>query len=230
MRSTVPDFLGIGAMKAGTSSLHMYLAMHPDICVPHLKELNYFRTEAQFRDREDWYAEQFRDRRTGQLIGEVSPDYTKSPLYPGVPERIKSVAPDVKLIFLAREPVSRMESMYVHQVSLGRESRPIDVALVEDPHYREVSSYAMQLELYLARFDREQLLVIASEQLARDPSHAMARIFAHIGAADHDLSDASYTEHNRGADRRHASSVAGRLAATISSPGSTKPYRRGPGT
>ena len=88
----------------------------------------------------------------------------------------------------------------------------------------------MQLELYLARFDREQLLVIASEQLARDPSHAMARIFAHIGAADHDLSDASYTSTTGVPIAATRAASPADCAATISSPGSTKPYRRGPGT
>jgi hypothetical protein len=204
-RTGLPDFLVIGAMKAGTTSLHHYLAERPDVFVPPNKELNFFRTDADFDRGLDWYRRQFADAAPGQLLGEVSPDYTKHPHHPGAAERIHRTIPDARLVFLAREPLARMRSMYVHQVAAGRETRPIAQALTEDQHYLEVSQYGLQLSRYLDLFDRDRLLVVASDDLAAGKDATMQRVCGFLGAStDPPPAEDAERTYNKGTDRRHS--------------------------
>lgn len=181
MNGPLPSFLVIGAMKAGTTSLHHYLDAHPDLYLPGTKELNFFRDERSFARGEGWYRRQFAGAAPHQIAGEVSPDYSKHPHHRGAPERIAGLIPDARLVYLLRHPVDRMLSMYLHQLVAGRETRPADVALVEDPHYLEVSCYGMQLERYLDHFHLEQMLVLTSEALAADRGTVMAQIHRFVG-------------------------------------------------
>lgn len=201
----LPDFIVIGAMKAGTSSLHHYLSSNPAVFMPPIKEVNFFRGGNDFSKGLDWYRHQFAGAQPGQLLGEASPDYTKHPHFRRAPERIHEVVPDAKLIFLAREPISRMRSQYLHQVSEGRETRPIDVALLEDGNYLDLSRYAMQLQLYLDLFPRSQLLVVASEQLSHQRAATMREISSFLGVPDEIAPTVAEAEHNRGAERREKS-------------------------
>ena len=187
----LPDFVVIGAQKAGTSSLYGQLAAHPSVLPALRKEVHHFdRHPEPIRH----YTAYFPRRavldavaaRTGCAVtGEATPYYL---LHPAVPVRMHSVIPDVRLIAVLRDPVARAISGYHHAVRMGDEHRPIDVAL--DPDAAEVlpppsdaswydaprcparlhgylarGRYAEQLERWLAVFPREQLLVIGSDAL-----------------------------------------------------------------
>jgi hypothetical protein len=181
MKGPLPEFLVIGAMKAGTTSLYHYLQAHPDLFLPQTKELNFFRDPRMFARGEAWYRRQFAPAASHQVPGEVSPDYTKHPHHSGAPERIATLCPDVKLVYLVRHPIERMRSMYLHQVAMGREQRPIDVALLDDPHYLEVSQYAMQLDRYLRHFKRERILICSSEELFDNRAAVLAQVHCFVG-------------------------------------------------
>ena len=85
----LPNFLVIGAMKAGTSSLYQYLRAHPQIFMPAAKELSFFAYEPNARHDLEWYRRQFAPAGEGAVaLGEASTMYTKFPRHPGVPERI----------------------------------------------------------------------------------------------------------------------------------------------
>lgn len=204
----LPDFLVIGAQKAGTTALYAYLRWHPAITGPSWKEVSFF--DRHWWRGEAWYRGQFPLRPGGRLVGEASPSYLFHPL---APERARAVVPDAKLIVLLRDPVDRAYSQYQHEVALGREPLSFEDALaaeddrtrgeverlLADPRafsrawwdhtYAARGLYAEQLERWLMVFPREQLLVVTTDELGERPGEAYASILAFLGAAPHQLDD-----------------------------------------
>ena len=172
--------LVIGAMKAGTLSLHRYLDLHPEIAMSKKKELDYFLGEKNWRRGKLWYASRLRWS-TCKYIGESSPNYSKAHMHPGVPQRIQAVAPDARLIFSARDPLKRAVSHYLHNVVNGREWRSIEEALDPIPgnHYLETSLYAKQLEPFWELFEN-RVLVLDARQLSTDTRSVMRGVYRHL--------------------------------------------------
>jgi hypothetical protein len=204
----LPDFLIIGAQKAGTTALYAYLRRHPAITGPSWKEVSYF--DRHYGRGAAWYRGNFpnRVRARGKLVGEASPSYIFHPLGP---ERVKALVPEARLVALVRNPVDRALSHYHHEVALGREPLPFEDALdaeedrlrgekerlAADPSYfsrpwwshayTSRGRYAEQLERWLAVFPREQLLIVPSEDLGSEPERTHARVLDFLGAAPHRL-------------------------------------------
>jgi len=200
----LPDFLILGAQKAGTTALYSYLRRHPSITGPSWKEVSYF--DRHYARGEAWYRGNFpnKARTRGKLVGEASPSYLFHPLGP---QRVRELVPEARLIALVRDPVDRAHSHYHDEVALGREPLLFESALaaederlrgeverlVADPRYfsREWWShayqargrYAEQLERWLAVFPQEQLLIVASDDLAAEPAETHARVLDFLGAA-----------------------------------------------
>jgi sulfotransferase family protein len=200
----LPDFLVLGAQKAGTTALYEYLRRHPQITGPSWKEVSFF--DRHWARGESWYRGNFPNlaRTRGKLVGEASPSYVFHAL---TPRRVQEVVPQARLIVLVRNPVDRALSQYNHEVALGREPLPFEEALdaeeerlrgedermAADPRYfsREWWShtykargrYAEQLERWLAVFPREQLLVLPSDDLGSDPARAHAQVLEFLGAS-----------------------------------------------
>src|SRR5687768_8813331 len=102
----LPNLIIIGAMKCGTTSMHGYLRRHRQIEMSGTKELDFFIAGRNWEKGPDWYASQFPG---GTAIrGESSPNYTSALIFPGVPERMHSVVPDARLLFMVRDPVDRI--------------------------------------------------------------------------------------------------------------------------
>src|SRR5580704_7813810 len=180
---TLPTFVVIGAMKAGTVSLRHYLDEHPDVFLGRggkFGEPNFFVAEDNWPRGRGWYESLFDGAGRAVAIGECSPSYTMAPAFRGVPERMAQLVPQARLIYVVRDPIARMQSMYVHQVSAGRERRRPEVALLDDG-YLGPSRYGFQLAAFLDHFDRSQVLVIASEVLRERPRAALTAVFGHIG-------------------------------------------------
>ena len=202
----LPDFLIIGAQRAGTTALYEYLRRHPTITGPARKEVNFF--DVHHRRGPAWYRGQFPRRRRDALVGEASPSYLFHPL---APERVAALLPEVRLIALLRNPIDRAHSHYHHEVELGREPLTFEEALereeermrgelermLADPAYFSHAwwnhtylargRYAEQLERWLAVFPRERLLVLPSEALFDRPAESYASILEFLGADPHDL-------------------------------------------
>ena len=130
-----------------------------------------------------WYESNFAAAAASEApaIGEASPYYTMFPHVAGVPERMASVIPDARLIYVVHHPVERMISSYLHSLRYGTETLPIDGALISRSHYADASRYAMQIEQYLRYFDQSQVLVVVMEDLAGASSPAFDRL---LGLAD----------------------------------------------
>ena len=184
--SRLPDFIVIGATKAGTTSLDFYLSLHPEIHMARPKEPRYFIDAKEPFGRwvkgVDWYQGLFR---TGKrLCGEASPAYTHAPSLSGVPERIARLVPNAKLIYLVREPMERMKSHYLMQCRQNGSLESLADFLSGNPESRCLlaSCYGSQLERFLEYFPLEQVLVMESEELAGKRSRALRRIFEFLGA------------------------------------------------
>jgi hypothetical protein len=180
----LPTFLVIGAMKAGTTSLYYYLDEHPEIGMSVRKETDFFLDAHGNWDRgRDWYASLVPE---APMRGECSPNYTKQHLFEGVPERIASVCPDVKLIYLVRDPIERTVSHYVGSRMAGREDRPFPeaVANAEASNYVLTSCYHRQLEPYRALFREDRILVVQTEALKSEPAATLQTIYRFLGVDD----------------------------------------------
>ncbi|HSC50186.1 MAG TPA: sulfotransferase domain-containing protein [Gaiellaceae bacterium] len=204
----LPDFLVLGAQKAGTTALYAYLRRHPELTGPSWKEVSFF--DRHWVRGVAWYRGNFpnKARTRGVLVGEASPSYLFHPL---APERVQEVVPEARLVALVRNPVDRALSHYNHEVALGREPLPFEEALdaederlrgevermLADPGYfsrewwghtyRARGRYAEQLERWLAAFPQEQLLVVPTDDLAADPGGVYGRVLAFLGVRPHRL-------------------------------------------
>jgi hypothetical protein len=187
----LPTFLVIGAMKAGTTSLYHYLKAHPQVVTPRYKAPEFFVAEANWHRGVDWYRRQFPPAGPEAVaVGEASNAYTKYPHFPGIPKRIASVLPDVRLVYAVREPLARMRSHYQTRVAEGSETAPFADAVFADPIYLDYSRYALQIEQYLDYFPPAQMLVITSEDLRASRDATMRRVYEFIGV-DADLAPAN---------------------------------------
>ena len=200
----LPTFLIIGTQKGGTTSLHEYLEQHPNIGSGTIKEVQYF--SVNFHRPLDWYRAHFPRQGEHTHVVESSPYYL---FHPCCPDRTRATLPEVKLIVLLRDPVSRAHSHHNHEVALGFETLDFATALkreperlageegrlLADPRYRSFAHqhhsyiargmYARQLERWLERFPREQMLILASEDLFADPAGTVHRVQAWLDLPEH---------------------------------------------
>ena len=190
----LPDFVILGAMKCGTTSLHDYLGYHPDIAMSQPKELNFFVEHQRWERGLAWYKSNFTE--PGKVMGESSPNYTRYPLFPGVAERMHAAMPDVKLIYCVRDPIRRMVSHYVHDYSIGEQDRPFaEAALDEEEAYLWCSRYYYQLERYLKFYAASQIKLVVLEDMKEKPQETLREVFEFLGV-DPDYQDERFTENS----------------------------------
>ena len=178
-KSSFLDFVVIGAMKAGTTSLYNYLAQHPQLSVPCTeKEVNFFNNNSHWNAGISWYEKNFENNNLKR--GEVNPNYAMFPRCQVVPERLYQFSPDVKIIYILRDPIERLRSHIHHNYIKGFESRSI-TEILEDQEdslwYIAYSKYYYQLEKFLTYFERSQILVTTLENLSKEPISVMSYIF-----------------------------------------------------
>jgi hypothetical protein len=197
---TVPNFFIIGAHKAGTTSLYRYLRAHPQVFMPDDKEPVHL-TRPDFEDpavRREYLA-LFEQAGDALAIGEACTRKAWFPLFVGAPERIARLAPQARIIYLLRDPVERMRSQYVDAVASGREPHDITKALLLGATYSYPSCYALQVEQYLRVLDREQILLVTSEELRDNRTTTLTSIYRFLGLNTHiDAVPDLDQEHNRG--------------------------------
>ncbi len=181
---SLPNLIIVGAAKCGTTSLHHYLDLHPEISMSSTKELNYF-IQPDWLERRAWYESQFDGR--ARVRGEASVPYTWHPVSPCVAERIEQLAPDAKIIYMVRDPFERTIAHWVERYSFG-ERIPFERRLRDwrrpDNLLVCASRYATQLERYRRRFDPSQLLVVDQRELKSDRSRVLREVFSFLDVDD----------------------------------------------
>jgi hypothetical protein len=186
--SKKPDFILIGAMKAGTTTLFRRLGEVPGVTLPEIKEPHFF-SETWHRG-EDWYRSIF-ETCTG-ITGEASVSYSDAATADMVARRMATSVPDVRLLYALRDPVARMRSHYVHQVLRTREKRPFELAIQEEGSaYLTSSLYGAVVRAYRQQVDADQMLIFDIARLDDNPSLWM-QILTHIGAMPAPMSHQTY--------------------------------------
>lgn len=188
----LPDFIVMGSMKCGTTSLHHYLSCHPDVYVSRPKELNFFLGGGRQEDNdppwgnwwrgEAWYRSHFvTDRR---VCGEVSPGYVRASSAALTMARMWDLRPDARLVLVVREPMERLRSHYLMVRRDAHETMPTFEEFVSDSRFADevaCSDYGSQIGRILERFPHESLLVVESAELDRNRSATLGRLFRFLG-------------------------------------------------
>ena len=178
----LPTFMIIGAAKAGTTSLHHYLDLHPQIAMSSPKETNFFERS----DAVEALAEYQQYFRPGtEVRGEASVHYTYFPTIDGIPERISAALPSLKLIYIVRDPVERAVAHYHERYQSNAAPRSIEAAFtdLEDPRKVWVwgSRYAVQVGRYLEHFPRSSLLILDDHNLRTRRLETLREVFSFLG-------------------------------------------------
>lgn len=204
MSGRMPDFLVIGAARAGTTALHAHLRQHPEIFMPAHKEPNFFAYEGQTLACKgpgaDYinnsvvdlaaYQALFADAHAAEKCGEASPLYLYSET---APARIKHHVPDAKMIVILRNPIEQAYSHFMYATkqcieneanftrALGLETDRLAQGWQPLFGYSEFPRYGEQLARYLDLFPREQMLIRRYEDYQAAPGDLLRDIFESIG-------------------------------------------------
>ena len=179
------DFLVPGFSKCGTTTLCAMLAQHPGIYIPELKEPWYFSSKDFPRKQAD-YIQHFSPALPGQLLGEGSVSYSDSTMEDVSIARIRDNNPDCRFIFIARNPLHRIESSYREMHHSGVKfglNAPFGMAECLDTFPQMIldSLYFERISKYVDAFGSEAILVLFLEDLRRQPQLEMQRCFRHLG-------------------------------------------------
>ncbi len=224
----LPTFFIIGAAKAGTTSLHYYLDLHPEVQMSTVKETHFFSGPAEGNPYELGRVDSLAGYEAlfdadAAMRGEACPSYTSHPFRKGAPERIHELVPKARFVYLVRDPVARTVSHYQHRVSVGGERRPLSDVLgdLEDPGaLREtcMSLYATQLERYLERFPAERVLVVDQADLLASRDATLREVFAFLDVEEDFQSPEFDAELLRTQDRRAYPKGYNRLVRRVVAP------------
>jgi hypothetical protein len=179
-----PNFIVIGAARSGTTSLFQYLDPHPEVFMSQVKELNFFSNEKYWNKGFKWYESQFAGANQGtRAIGEASTSYTKAPFTKDVVKRIHDYNPDMKLIYVVRDPIDRYISHYMKRVQTGIETRNFSQTLenLESEACAWQGRYHYQIQKYLEWFPSNQLLVISMSSMKTTPEAVMEDVYNFLG-------------------------------------------------
>lgn len=203
----LPDFLVLGAMKAGSTTFHQYIINHPNVIPASIKEVHYF---DYYYGSNAWYRSNFpkkdemKKNGISYLTGEATPQYLFHPL---APKRVFELIPKVKLIAVLRNPIDRAFSHYNHNVRNGTESlsfedaifhrekklnqenknllsnNDYDVVFFERYNYLNLGKYAEQLSEWFKFFPKEQFFVCKTEDLS---SNTLINAYEFLGLPSFD--------------------------------------------
>lgn len=189
----LPDFVIIGAQRAGTTSLYSHLTKNPSVIRAQCKEIHYFDVNPH---RPRWWYRAHFPRRSQiedgfderRITGEATPRYL---YHPGADERLHALLPNAKLIVLLRNPAERALSHYfflygkdapLHELreAVEREAEALvrGVAATDrGESYLRRGIYVEQLERWLRLFPRSQMLVLQSERFSAETRETMESVF-----------------------------------------------------
>ena len=196
-----PNYIIIGTMKGGTTALHDFICMHPDVDKPTQKEIHYF---SLFPNNSfDWYLSHFNGD-DNKIIGEASPTYFDVAYTQAIPRLIQDRCPKSRLILIVRDPIERAVSHYHHLRNVNKIKSVMDMDINEffgRPYQRmlkqttevdfylhqviDFSLYSRKYQAYVSVINRDKILVLDASELRTSARDAMDRVFAHIGVHDY---------------------------------------------
>ena len=196
----LPDFFIVGAPKAGTTSLYVYLGKHPEIFMSPVKEPNFFSFE-EIKKQGLYYKKEnietlkeymalFEEAGEQQKVGEASVSYL---FYPSVPAKIKKAVPNAKIIILLRNPVERAFSHYLMDLKLGYVDIDFEkVVMQKTDHvfselyyqqYVKLGFYYEQVKRYIDTFGKENIFIILTDELESSPFEIYKKVCDFLGVS-----------------------------------------------
>ena len=199
----LPTAVIVGAAKAGTTSVHNYLDLHPEVNVSIDKEARFF----QDPDLLDWVGIYQRNFTPGTPVRvESSPLYSRAPVIPGVAERMAGLVPDARIIYLVRDPIDRIVAEYIEEMSWNAAPRTLEAELADpdEPTNSLVagSRYATQVAAYREQFGTDNVLVIDLADLGADTAGVMGDVFEFLGVDRLELGADDFRSFNTRDDKR----------------------------
>lgn len=178
-----PDFLIIGGMKCGSTTLFRDLMTHPRIFFPLDKEPeNLCHDEVLTDAGRARYAQHFASARADQLLAEASTAYTKRPDFEGMATRAHAICGQhLRILYLIRDPIARAVSHHYHDYARGNMPASIDEAAAAFPSLANYSRYAMQVEPWLDTFGPDQVRLIRFEDYVTNRPLMSSRICTFLG-------------------------------------------------
>ena len=177
-----PNFIIIGAVKCGTTSLYNALNQHPQVFFSEPKEPAFFNNDVRYdKVGWNWYGSLFAGSQGKIAIGEGSPQYTMHKRYPNACARIARDLPEAKLIYITRHPLKRIESEWCHGVNNGEYLLPFNEAVRKVGYLLDNSMYWRQINIYRDHFPDDRIHVMFIEDLKADPVGELRRCFGFLG-------------------------------------------------
>ncbi len=196
------DFLVVGAMKAGTTTLVRHLQTNTDIACP-FHEVHYFNNPKNYKKGLNWYAKHFSSFSKSKKRGEKTPAYSYQP---DVAEKIYHFNPNIKLVWIFRNPVHRTYSHYWHCIRNGNEYLSFEDCLrlnhkvLEANIYRDYkrrSVYVEQVKRYLQYFSLDQMHFVIFESFKQDKDTELEKLASFLEIKN-EFSELNRTKRNEG--------------------------------
>ena len=166
----------VGAMKSGTSTLYKILDAHPKISFSKEKEPHFFSKSENWKANLESYHKLFQGN-DNQLFGEGSTTYTFSPhMNQTIYDDIYEYNPNMKFIYIIREPISRSVSHYVHIYERSYINIPFKEALKRVPLLTDINNYYQQIEPYIKRFGRKNVLILEFSEFMSNQALKMKEV------------------------------------------------------
>lgn len=187
------SFLVCGTQKGGTTALHRYLSLFPEILLAKRKEVHFFDNEAYFKQCVDYnvYHNFFDFEQPHSIAGELTPIYM---YWKSAPRRIYKYNPQMKLIFILRNPIERAYSHWNMEVKRGNDTENFTNAIRNEAlrvsaayplqhriySYVDRGFYSEQLERFYKIFPKENIYIMFNEELKTNPKATLASLFAFL--------------------------------------------------
>lgn len=188
------NFVIAGVAKCGTSSLHTYLDMHPDVCMSRPKEPHFFAFDERYRGGVEQHNALYHHRKGTEIaFGESSTTYS---LHEEALRRLSLSIEGVRVLLLLRHPIERTLSHYRWLWALGYETRPLEEAVESEdsvnfnptkswdgnyPCYLYASGYRKLLDTVYKWVDRDRVYLVQSERLRQEPKTEVSKVFGWLG-------------------------------------------------
>ena len=169
-------FMIIGAQKSGTTSLAQRLAENSSICFCREKEPHFFSGQQDWDSKIGRYHELFKPWQ-GQVCGEASTSYSFIHEYPEIPMRLYQYNPALKLIYILRDPIERIQSHYAHRLMRGLAQKPPELEILNTDDYLNRSRYGTTIQHFLDFFPKKQILVLLFETYIENPHAVMKQLY-----------------------------------------------------
>lgn len=195
-----PDFMIVGAQKAGTTAMFDYLISHPQVMEPWFKEMDFFNRRRMFANKNSYELDDYRtlfsrkstkeglERKLAKSV--ITGEASQYMSFKDTPRRIRDMLPETKIIILLRDPVKRAYSHYCMRKRYGWEKESFSEAFYREKVSDEMSGsssykyrglYALHLSWWFESFPKEQLLILESTDVRENKNNVYDSVCGFLG-------------------------------------------------